>query len=160
MSTSPPEFTIGSLYIAGFAQAGAPHVGLIIPTDTKTGCLVHIRIDRDTSPNWVYQCRLNQAIEGDMFLSSLLKIHDVSAGAITLVELRAAAAAVPPPDNDRFGECEPWMSRVVEQLHALNLVVCTDVNQMVEEFHTFATKNRAYARRDKFPNVAVSQFCT
>ncbi|KAJ7745687.1 hypothetical protein B0H16DRAFT_970735 [Mycena metata] len=158
MSTAPPEFTIGSLYIAGFAQARAPHVGLIIPTSGKTGCLVHIRIDRATSDKWAYQCR-PQPIEGDMFLSSLLKIHDISAGPITLDQLRTAATAVPPPDNDEFGECEAWMAKVVEQLHATNLIACTDVTGLVDEFHAFATGNRAYARRDKFPNVAVSQFC-
>ncbi|KAJ7160969.1 hypothetical protein C8R46DRAFT_1106098 [Mycena filopes] len=159
MSTTPPEFTVGSLYIAGFAQAQAPHVGLIIPTDSgKTGCLVHIRIDRAVSDEWAYQCR-TQPIQGDMFLSSLLKIHDVSQGPITLDQLRAAATAVPPPDNDEFGECEPWMARVVEELHAADLVACTDVKGLVDEFHAFAIENRAYARRDKFPNVAVSRFC-
>lgn len=44
------KFTAGSLYIVGFAQARAPQAGLLIPTSESSGCLVHIRIDRATSP--------------------------------------------------------------------------------------------------------------
>ncbi|KAJ7089727.1 hypothetical protein B0H15DRAFT_907642 [Mycena belliarum] len=159
MSASRSDITVGSLYIAGFTQARAPHVGLIVPTDSKTGCLVHIRIDKDKFPNWMHQHR-TQAIANDMFLSSLLKIHDVSAGEITPEQLRAAAAEIPAPDNDEFGECGPWVYRVVQQLQNVGLVVCTDLKGMAEEFEAFAAGNRAYARRDRLPNVAVSQFCT
>ncbi|KIJ66082.1 hypothetical protein HYDPIDRAFT_110223 [Hydnomerulius pinastri MD-312] len=92
-----------ALYIVAFAQTRAPHVGLLIPdhpTSTviastkpssspsanmgqdnlgpmiagKYGCLVHIRIDESTGPNWVYQCR-RQRIKGEMGLVGMLMIH-------------------------------------------------------------------------------------
>ncbi|TFK55374.1 hypothetical protein OE88DRAFT_609830 [Heliocybe sulcata] len=158
MSSIPSAFTPGALYIAGFAQARAPHVALLLPTDARSGHLVHIRIDRGTSPNWQYQHRI-QKIQGDMFLSSLLQIHDVSAGAISVHDLCEAASAVPAPENDTFGECSRWVYKVVQQLAESMLLVLEDA-AAEEEFDAFAAGNRAYARRDKFPNVAVSQFCS
>ncbi|PIL36585.1 hypothetical protein GSI_00274 [Ganoderma sinense ZZ0214-1] len=154
----PASFNPGSLYIAGFTQARAPHVGLILPVDAQSGDLVHIRIDRSISPNWMYQHRA-QKIEGDMFLSSLLKIHDVPAGAITVEDLQKAASVVPAPQNDTFGECSRWLYMVIQELDRLKLVVLKDVVALEEEFSTFASDNRAYARRDRFPNVAVSPHC-
>lgn len=160
MSNLPPEIlTAGSLYIAGLTQARSPHLALIIPTDTKSGRLVHIRIDRDTSPTWAYQCR-TEKIEGNMFLSSLLKIHDVSAGELTIDQLEAVAKTVPVPENDDFGECGPWVLRVIEELHKQGLVVLVDGESLKQEFDTFAGGNMAFARRDRFPNVMASQFCS
>ncbi|KAG2121907.1 hypothetical protein DEU56DRAFT_88812 [Suillus clintonianus] len=158
MDMSNTDFTPGSLYIAGFAQARAPHVGLIIPTSRASGCLVHIRIDRDVSPVWTYQSRV-QRIEGDMFISSLLRIKDVSAGPIALEQLQEAAQSVPAPQNDEFGECLPWVLAVVQKLHDMGLVVLKDAEALQVEFVRFAEGNKAYARRDKFPNIAASQFC-
>ncbi|KAA1477864.1 hypothetical protein DENSPDRAFT_829320 [Dentipellis sp. KUC8613] len=160
MVTVPPSFTPMSLYIAGFTQARSPHIALIIPKNIHLGDLVHIRIDRAKSPTWEYQHRI-QKIDSDMFLSSLLKIHDVSgpAGEITLEQLQDTASAIPVPDNDHFGECGPWVFKVVQELHARGLVVLTDIGALEEEFNTLADGSRAFARRDKFPNVAVSKFC-
>ena len=157
-SAVPAAFTPGSLYIAAFTQARAPHVALVLPTNAQSGTLVHIRIDRAMSPNWMYQCRV-QKIEGDMFLSSLLKIHDIAAGELTTEDLHQAASTVPPPENDTFGECSRWVYTVVQELDGLKLLVLKDGASLEEEFSTFASNNRAYARRDRFPNVAVSQYC-
>lgn len=157
--TSPPEsFTIGSLYVAGFMQARAPHIALLVPKNAQSGDLVHIRIDRTQSPTWQYQ-RRTQRIEGDMFLSSLLKIHDISAGQITVDQLVAAASSVPVPNNDHFGECGPWVFRVIETLHIMELVEVKDIAALKEELNALTTSSRAFARRDRFPNVAISQFC-
>ncbi|EGO04000.1 hypothetical protein SERLA73DRAFT_175718 [Serpula lacrymans var. lacrymans S7.3] len=159
MALPPASFTVGSLYLAGFAQARAPHAGLIIPSRTSSGRLVHIRIDRETSPTWAYQSRA-QKIEGDMFFSTLLKLRDVSAGSITVAQLEEAAMSVPAPDNDEFGECLPWVLQVVQTLHDMDLIVLTDIKDLGKEFEEFATGNKAYATRTKFPNVKASQFCT
>ncbi|KAL4245087.1 hypothetical protein ABKN59_010219 [Abortiporus biennis] len=159
MLNKPSEFTAKSLYIAGFAQARAPHQALIIPSDTQSGTIVHIRIDRATAPTWAYQSRV-QKIEGDMFLSSLLKIHDISAGEITVDQLQQAGSVVPVPDNDEFGECGPWVCKVVEKLHEMGLVQLEDIEELRKEFSEFAAGNKAFARRDRFPNVSVSKFCT
>ncbi|KAM5540596.1 hypothetical protein V8D89_005627 [Ganoderma adspersum] len=157
-STIPTNFTPGSLYIAGFTQARAPHMALILPSNAQSGSFVHIRIDRALSPNWMYQRRI-QKIEGDMFLSSLLKIHDGSAGELTAEDVHKVASSVPPPDNDTFGECSRWVYTVIQELDKQKLVILEDVVALEEEFSTFASNNRAYARRDRFPNVAVSQYC-
>ncbi|KZW03234.1 hypothetical protein EXIGLDRAFT_725691 [Exidia glandulosa HHB12029] len=163
MSLPPEAFNAGSLYIAAFAQARSPHMGLLIPDDSSTGTLVHIRvdIDRATSPNWQYQCR-RQRIAGEMALTSLLKIRDVGApaGAVTVDQLRAAAESVPAPENDEFGECGPWVWRVVAILNEQGLLDIDDISALTEEFTTFAAGNTPYARRDRFPNVAVSKFCS
>ena len=155
----PTTFTPGSVYLAGFTQARAPHVALIIPTDAQSGELVHIRIDRNTSPNWAYQHR-SQKIEGDMFLSSLLKIHDVSASRVEVDQLIDAASAVLVPKHGEFGACCPWAYAVVRELHNRGLVNLGDADALEKEFEAFAVGNRAYARRDRFPNVAVSQHCS
>ncbi|KAI0798712.1 hypothetical protein BC629DRAFT_1285692 [Irpex lacteus] len=156
MAEAPENFTVGSLYIAGFAQARAPHIGLLVPIDVDSGWLVHIRIDRATSPTWAYQCR-RQPIKGDMFLTSLIK---VSKGSVTPEQLREAASAVVPPNNDEFGECASWVWRVLERLHDGGLIRLDDVEGIKEEVSTFVAGNRAFARRDKFPNVMISQFCS
>ncbi|KAI0087777.1 hypothetical protein BDY19DRAFT_953143 [Irpex rosettiformis] len=159
MSSPPPHFTPGSLYIAGFAQARAPHLALIIPKDAQSGSLVHIRIDRSASPTWQYEHR-RQKIQGDMFFSSLMKIHDFATGDITVNQLCEAASAVPVPDNDQFGECGPWVFKTIEKLHEMGVLTLVDVVALEKEFGVFAEGNRAYARRDRFPNVAVSLHCT
>ncbi|EJC99850.1 uncharacterized protein FOMMEDRAFT_160296 [Fomitiporia mediterranea MF3/22] len=152
-------FTVGSLYIAGFTQARSPHIAFIIPTDTKSGRVVHIRIDHATSPTWAYQCR-SEKIEGNMFLSSLLKIHDASKGELTISQLEDVAKTVHVPENDEFGECGPWVFRVVEELHKFGLVVLLDGERLSQEFAAFAGESAEFARRDRFPNVMVSQFCS
>ncbi|KAF8467521.1 hypothetical protein JB92DRAFT_3060263 [Gautieria morchelliformis] len=159
MSQPPRSFTLGSLYLAGFAQAGAPHAGLIIPASASSGRLVHIHIDRATVPSWAFQSR-DQRIAGEMFLSSLLKLRDLSDGEISTEQLDEAAASVPPPPNDEFGECLPWVLRVVQRLNEMGLVNLTNVDELGREFEDFAAGNKIYATRQKFPNVKASAFCS
>lgn len=153
------ELTPGSLYIIGFAQARAPHAALFIPTSTSGGLLVHIRIDRETSPFWAYQMR-RQKVAGDIFCTTLLKLHDVADGAIALDQLEEYAALVPVPQNDEFGECLPWVLKVVEQLRGGGLLSVTSVEALGKEFEEFAAGNKAYARRTTFPNLRMSSFCS
>ncbi|KIY51908.1 hypothetical protein FISHEDRAFT_36285 [Fistulina hepatica ATCC 64428] len=157
MSPLPPSLVHGALYLAAFAQARAPHVGLLIPYDNGSGYLVHIYIDRQKSPFWAFQCR-KQKLAGDMFLTSLLMIG--LPGSLTVAELKDIAMKVEVPLNDTFGECLPWARRVVDALHRVEKIEVTDVDTLFEEFSRFAAGNSAYARRDRFPNVAVSTYCT
>lgn len=151
---NPPAFDAGSLYLAAFAQAHAPHVGLLIPSNESTGTLVHIRVDRKTSPNWQKQIR-EQKISGDMFLMSLLRIRD----SITVEQVVSSSDKVAVPNNDEFGECFHWVMRTVAQLHADGLLELADLDALEKEFREFNEGNRAYARRDKLPNTAVSVYC-
>ncbi|KAJ7752831.1 hypothetical protein DFH07DRAFT_744697, partial [Mycena maculata] len=149
--------------LAAFAQARAPHVGFLIPTNESTGrlstgTLVHIRIDRQTAPNWQRQVR-EQKISGDMFLTSLLRIRDSGISGITVHQLVAAAERVSAPDNCEFGECLPWVMRAVAQLGSEGLVHVTDLDALAEEFREVSKGNRDYARRDRFPNTTVSSYC-
>ncbi|KAF9001705.1 hypothetical protein BDQ17DRAFT_1307101 [Cyathus striatus] len=153
------EYTPGALYLAGFTQARSPHIGLLLAKTAGAGTMFHIRIDRATSPNWQFQ-RRKQLVEGDMFLSSLLRIskdllHLETAEAI----IEAAALDIPPPANDEFGECVPWVLKLVQALHAKGIVELADLEKLREEVDSFASGSRAYARRDKFPNLATSKFC-
>ncbi|KAF8884764.1 hypothetical protein CPB84DRAFT_1789007 [Gymnopilus junonius] len=156
---APDIFTTGSLYLAGFAQARSPHAGLIIPSSSTSGRLVHIRIDRNTSPFWQYQSR-KQNISGDMFITSLLRIHDIAISPITEEQLEEAAVSVAVPSNDEFGECLPWVLKVVQKLYDMELLQQVDTNGLVKEFEEFAAGNNSYARRDRFPKVAISQYAT
>ncbi|KAI0339744.1 hypothetical protein BDW22DRAFT_1347598 [Trametopsis cervina] len=151
-------FTIDSLYIAGFTQARAPHIGLLLATSTTHGTLYHIRIDRETSPHWQFQRRV-QKIDKDMFLSALVRVHDATSGAITDAQLQAAADAVTPPANDTFGECAPWVYHVLRHLHEAGVLEVKDEAALAEEVDDFARGSKAYARRDRFPNVMASDFC-
>lgn len=93
--------------------------------------------------------------------SSLLKIHDISAGEITLNHLKTAAARqVSVPENDRFGECGPWVYKVVEELHKLGMVKLVDVQELATEFNAFAAGNRSFTWRDRFPNLDISRWCS
>ncbi|KAJ7087382.1 hypothetical protein C8R43DRAFT_1082488 [Mycena crocata] len=154
-----PAFSLGSLYLAAFAQAQAPHAGLLIPKSESMGTLVHIRVDRETSPNWQRQDR-EQKISGDMFLTTLLRIRD-SSTTINRAHncLVASAEKVTVPDTDTFGECLPWAMRAVAQLQSDGLLQVTDLTALEQEFREFSEGNRAYARRDSFPNVAISAYC-
>lgn len=159
MTTIPEDFTVGSLYLVGLAQVRAPHAGLIIPTSNTQGTFVHIRIDRDTSPFWVYQSR-KQKILGDVFMTTLLKLHDISDGVISKDQLQEAAASVAVPENDTFGECLPWILRVVQKLHELGHVKLLDAEELGREFEAFAQANKAFATSTRFPNVKVSACCS
>ncbi|KAG5642020.1 hypothetical protein DXG03_003767 [Asterophora parasitica] len=148
--------SIGSLYMAGFAQAGPPHAGLIIVSNDKAGDFVHIRISEGV---WKLDTR-QQNIVQSISLTTLLKIHDVSAGAITRAQLQEAAQHVPVPSGGESGECLPWVLRVVERLDAMGLVNLSSSAELGEEFTTFSAGNRSYAQRDKYPNVKTSAHCT
>ncbi|KAF9446100.1 hypothetical protein P691DRAFT_733905 [Macrolepiota fuliginosa MF-IS2] len=121
--------------------------------------MVHIRIDREKSPNWIYQDR-NQNISRDLFMTTLLMVHNVLDGAITKDQLVEVAKSVPVPENDQFGECLPWILRVVERLDAGGFVTLKDAEALRGEFTEFAVGNRAYATSSRFPNVKVSSFCS
>lgn len=163
MAESREAFSLNSLYIAGFTQAQAPHLGLLVATSASDGVLFHIRVDRATSPTWQFQSR-KQVIDKDMFLSSLLRVHDAAGGEVgssdaLKKQLQTAAAAVPPPANDTFGECAPWVFQVLQRLQAAGVVQLGDIDALAKEVDGLARGSRAFARRDKFPNVAVSQHC-
>jgi hypothetical protein len=69
------------------------------------------------------------------------------------------ALAVPAPENGDFGECAPWVLKLVQALHQEGIVELNDVERLGEEVDSFARGSRAYARRDKLPNLATSKFC-
>lgn len=153
-TTNESAFSVGSLYLAGFAQVRAPHVGVLIPTSTQSGVLAHIRIDRTVSPKWIRQIRV-QNLTNDMFLTSLLKIGN----GVTVERLCQEAEEVPVPDNGEFGECGPWAMQLVGRLIAQGLIRVPNIDALRAEFETFVAGNRSYARRDKFPNVTSSSYC-
>ncbi|KAF9461553.1 hypothetical protein BDZ94DRAFT_1310436 [Collybia nuda] len=145
--TPNDAFTIGLLYIVGFAQARAPHAGLFIPTSGSSGFLVHIRIDRVITPNHAYQVR-RQALADDMACTMLLKLHDASYNSsdnvkpggsevITPEQLRACAESIVPPSDDEFGECILWVLRVVEKLAQKGWVDVKDLEALREVFEEF-----------------------
>ncbi|EJD50955.1 hypothetical protein AURDEDRAFT_135243 [Auricularia subglabra TFB-10046 SS5] len=154
MSNPPENFTTGALYIAAFAQAGAPHVGLLVPSSASTGTLLHIRVDRDTHPHWQFQARA-QRIAGEMALTSLLRLR----AAVDVAAIREAVEGVDIPANDTFGECSKWMWRAVALLGETGLLALKEMDALVEEWEEFVKGNAKYARRDRFPNVAISSFC-
>ncbi|VDB93426.1 unnamed protein product [Peniophora sp. CBMAI 1063] len=156
MADTPDLYTPGALYIAGFTQARSPHLGLLLAKDTTpaSGTLFHIRIDRPTHPNWQFQKR-TQPVAGDMFLSSLLRVHDT----IDAVVVEEAARSVHVPENDEFGECGPWVFNVLEVLGEKGVVELDDTQKLADEVRELAEGSRAYARRDRFPNVKVSEHC-
>lgn len=153
------DYVPGALYLAGFTQARSPHIGLLLAKDATKGTLFHIRIDRETSPNWQFQ-RRTQPVEGDMFLSSLLRITKDPLPLDTAEKtIEEVALGIPPPNNGEFGECAPWALKLVQALDAKGIVELEDVVKLGEEVDSFARNNRAYARRDKFPNLGTSKFC-
>jgi hypothetical protein len=152
-------FAVGSLYLAAFAQAGAPHAGLIIPIDHSRGDYVHIRMGRE-SLVWELDADRSQRLEGSLTLTSLLRIRDVAKGAITKAELKDAAQSVEVPPGAEFGECLPWALKVIEVLQEKGLLNLTSSASLAEEFNQFASGNKSHARRDMFPAIKVSEYCS
>ncbi|KAG1744184.1 hypothetical protein EDD22DRAFT_982092 [Suillus occidentalis] len=150
------SFTEGSLFIAGFAQVGEPHTALLLSIDSNKGHIAHIHAKSGT---WAYQFR-QQNLSGSLTLTTLLKIHDVSAGAITPEQLDAVASKVQVNSDAPVGECLKWVKEAVEALHSEGLVNLGSGDNLLEEFSTFAGGNRAYATSSRFPNVMESQHCT
>ena len=149
--------TDGSLYITGFAQAGLPHAGLIIARREGTyGKHLHIHTKQG---DWAQEFK-SFSIESSMSLTTLLKIHDVSAGAITEDQLENAGKVIAVPEGSDGGQCLPWVIEVVKQLHADGLVNLTSASGLADEFVTFATGNRAFARKGKYPNCSTSINCS
>ncbi|KAJ7070702.1 hypothetical protein C8F01DRAFT_1107397 [Mycena amicta] len=156
----PPSYRIGALYVAGFTQAQAPHLGLLLATTNDKGILFHIRVDRTTSPNWQFQ-RRSQPVAEDMFLSSLLCISKGpwnSGESIGVID--SLARSLPLPDHGEFGHCAPWVFDFVELLSANGLCTLMSKDDLADEVRRFARESNAYARRDRFPNVADSKFCS
>ncbi|KAG7088070.1 hypothetical protein E1B28_012101 [Marasmius oreades] len=153
-SQSPISF--GSLYLAGFLQAGSPpHVALIIPESEETGFMMHITIKPGV---WTYET-MNQRIRGSMTFTTLLKIHDVSAGAITKQELDDIRKEVPPPPGSDSGFCLSWTIEVVQRLHDRRLLSLSSAQNLKQEFSEFAAGNSKFARHNFLPNIAVSNYC-
>jgi hypothetical protein len=150
--------TPGALYIAGFTQVRASHIGLLLATTETEGTLFHIRIDRSVQPNWHFQ-RRKQRLVGDMFLSSLMRISKEPLSIEDAKEVLISAESVPAPENDEFGECAPWVYRVIDKLNDTTVLKVVDIKRLEEEVASFAQGSSAFARRDKFPNLAVSEFC-
>ncbi|KAG5642142.1 hypothetical protein DXG03_003572 [Asterophora parasitica] len=82
-----------------------------------------------------------------MFCTTLLKLRDIADGVITAEDLRAAAESVEVPQNDEFGECLPWVLRLVEKLGHEGRLNVRDVDALGKEFEEFAEGNKAFARR-------------
>ncbi|KAH6913292.1 hypothetical protein BKA70DRAFT_1183155 [Coprinopsis sp. MPI-PUGE-AT-0042] len=151
--------TPGALCIAGFTQARAPHIGLLLVTTEAEGTLFHIHIDRSIQPNWHFQ-RRREPLAGNMFLSSLMHIRNDPLSLDDAEDLLTEAAkSIPPPENDDFGECAPWVFRVLDALATRGVLTVVDREKLEEEVDSFARCSRAFARRDKLPNISVSQFC-
>ena len=94
-----------------------------------------------------------------MFFSTLLRLNSNTSD-LSYEHLAEAAQRVPVPSNDTFGECSTWARNVVAELGEMSLLDVKDIDALESEFADFAAGNRAYARRDTFPNVAVSQYVT
>ena len=86
-----------------------------------------------------------------MFLSSLLELWDLSNSEISTEQLEEAAASVPPPPNDEFGECLLWVLHVVQRLNEMGLVNLTNVDELGRKFEDFVAGNKVYATTQKFP---------
>lgn len=154
---SSESFTHGSLYLGALVQAGDPHIVLILAMDNQVGYKYHIRVTAET-PYWHYEFK-REKISNNMVLSTLLRIHDVSAGALNPTDLDGLLSKLTVPVGREWGECFPWVIRAVQALHDAKLVSLVSTSGLREELEKFASGNRAYARRDLFPNTKVSEFC-
>ena len=94
-----------------------------------------------------------------MSLTSLIKIRDVSRGVLAEDDLKALLEEVAVPLGGEPGECLNWVMRAVEHLAARKVVTLLSSANLREEFSSFCSGNRAFARRELFPNVMVSQNC-
>jgi hypothetical protein len=150
----------GSLYLAGFffAKVGAPHAGLIIPTSDEIGHLVHIRLGK-SSYVWELECTPRK-IRGSSSMTTLIRLHYADARAITKKQLDEVALSVAVPEGDTFGECLPWVLRLIEALDTAGLLSLESITSLEEEFNAAIGDNRGRARTDKDPNVTVSKHCS
>ena len=130
---------------------------LILVTDMNQGQMGHITTNTATG-QWMLKFG-PQNIANSMTLTSLIRIRDASRGLTTAEQLAALLAEVPVPAGSQDGECLNWVIRAVQHLAARGVVTLTSAEGLREEFKQFCAGNRSFARRDKFPNVKVSQFC-
>jgi hypothetical protein len=80
-------------------------------------------------------------------------------GYITAEQLKESAEQVEVPQNDEFGECLPWVLRVIGKLGEEGGLNVKNVEALGKEFEDFAAGNKAFVRRRVFPNVRASRFC-
>lgn len=84
------EAMVGCLYIAGFAQATAPHAGLIIPEENgDSGAFAHIKVE---DGQWKREFR-KQKIRCYFEMISLLQIQ--GSGIITKEKLQVDCRRLP-----------------------------------------------------------------
>ena len=140
-----------------FAKVGAPHAGLIIPTSEKIGRLVHIRLGK-SSYVWELECTPGE-IRGSSSMTTLIRLS-ADARAITKKQLDEVALSVAVPEGDTFGECLPWVLRLIEALDTAGLLSLESITSLKEEFNAAIGDNRGRARTDKDPNVTVSKYCS
>ncbi|PPQ92604.1 hypothetical protein CVT25_007295 [Psilocybe cyanescens] len=148
----------GCLYLAGFAQSGAgPHAAIVLAINDKEGHMFHIRIDKGTSA-WKSDFRA-QKIDSSISLISLVKIRDISKGAITAAGISEILKTVNVPSGGETGECTKWVRNAITLLNQKGTVTCTSLDNLIDEFHAFCAGNRAYATTSKYPNVMTSSYC-
>jgi len=143
----------GSLYLAGFAQVGAPHVGLILAIDNATGSLFHITAAGAT--DWRYESRARQSIENSLTLTSLMCLHDASTlGALSRATVDAVCRGVPVPEGCEVGECTVWAQQAVAALAAQGSIsLATETAVLVQQFIVWVGGNRHKAKRGAYPAV-------
>jgi len=131
--------TPGSLYIARFAQASAPHVGLIrvIPAALRAAsftltatCHPFEHTNAAFSASRATCSPHRYPYQGHQHVSHQ---SNVVAG-----------------QND-FWECLPWVLAVGQKSHYMEPGVLDDAESLQHEFMRFAEGNKAHAKRDKFP---------
>lgn len=146
----------GSLYLAGFAQAGLPHAAIILASSSALGHMAHVT---NRTGTWVYKFT-DQNIANSLTLTSLIKIRDSSKGQLTAEELNGLLAQVIPPSATETGGCLNWVMRAVRLLAERGYVTLRSEEGLREEFASFCAGNRGYARTTAYPNVKESQYCS
>lgn len=158
------SITPGSLYLVAFAQANAPHVGMVIPmAEGKRGHLVHIRVpdEGEALGVWTLNFRKEPLTgPGAMACTNLLQIQDKEEGEISVSELHEAAKSTPVPSGREFGQCLNWAMDLVEELGKRNILKLKSRSDLQCEFDEFSRANRGYASRSKDPNVKISSYCS
>ncbi|KAM5540597.1 hypothetical protein V8D89_005628 [Ganoderma adspersum] len=146
----------GSLYLAGFAQAGQPHAAIVLAVSSKEGNMAHITTK---SGNWAYNFQA-QKIEQSISLTSLIEIRSASKGALSAETLSDLLAQVVVPAGNVGGECLNWVIDAVKLLAKNGIVSLRSADLLREEFSTFCAGNRSFATSSKYPNMKVSDYCS
>ena len=154
--TKPTVAEAGSLYLAGFAQAGEPHAAIVLATSSKGGSMGHITTK---SGHWEYKFQ-NQKIEHSISLTSLIEIRNVSKGTLNAQTLNNLLAQVAVPPGNEIGECLNWVVNAVELLASHGVVSLRSPDGLRGEFSAFCAGNKGFATSSKYPNVKVSDYCS